>query len=248
MAPPTPFVGLILTTCNDLELTKVCLPSLKASMPVQYRWGVIVIDSGSTDGTLEYLEDNNWPCYGPHSRPDTFPYKTEHLCEALNAGINLWLGKGGDGQFYKAGAVPYIGWIHADMEFPQEGWLNKLVEFCLEYLDTGKVSPNDVGMGGGDRPGNSCPWIVPTTVLMKLHETDGYFFDENFKYTQNYDDWDFNRRIINLGYDVMITERSKVIHEGMGTRKTHTDKKYAEAGKHNMRYYISKWGDGKNPV
>lgn len=248
------FVGLILTTCNDVELTKILLPSLQRSMGVGYPFMLIAIDSGSTDGTLEYLQSVRVPVFGPHLSKDKFLYQTEHLCQALNAGIGMFLGHNPDaGKFEKQDAQGYIGWIHADMEFPEEGWLEKLVKICEDDPTIGKLGPDDwdapkLSEAERLRSGNTCPWIMPVHALLKLWEKDGMFFDENYWFTQNYDDWDLNRRLINYGYKVLIVNDVRMKHEGMGTRKTHQDPKYQQAALHNRRHYVSKWGDSECPV
>ncbi len=268
-------VGLILTTCNDLELTKIMFPSLQRSMGTGYPFMLIAIDSGSTDGTLQYLWDRRVPVFGPHLPKNKFPYQTEHLCQALNAGLKMYLGHNpnmdafeetdspgtkmylghdsGMSVFEKKDAQGYIGWVHADMKFPEEGWLEKLVQICDDDPTIGKLGPDDwnapkLPEAERLRPGNQCPWIMPVHALLKLWEKDGMLFDENYWFTQNFDDWDLNRRLINYGYKVLIVNDVRMKHEGMGTRKNHQDPKYQEAARHNQLYYMRKWGDRKCPV
>jgi len=240
-------VGLIMTTCNDLELAHRAYESLCASMFLEYAWAFLVVDSGSTDGTVEYFQEKMVKVFGPHI-PEYYP--TKHMCQALNAGIKMYLGYDPDTkEFTQRDYVNYIGWIHPDMTFPQTQWLPELVKVCKENPEYGKLSPDEWQFNlAEDRPGNGCPWIMPVSVLLELWEKDGTFLDENFKYTQNYDDWDLNRRVINMGYKVMITPRAKIKHEGMGTRKEHQDPKYRRAAYHNAAYYTKKWGDCTCPV
>lgn len=239
---------LMLTTCNDLRIAEASYESLKHSHELRYRWGFLVIDSGSTDGTVEFFQKRHEKVYGPHT-PDFYP--TEHLCQALNAGIKTILGYDPDeNEFKHLDYCGYIGWVHADMEFPQLGWLEKLVEICEKNSDYGKLSPDDIGLppAAEDRPGNSCPWIMPVSALMALWEKTGTFFDEEYLFTQSYDDWDLNRSLIGLNYKVMITPHVRIKHEGMGTRKDHKDQKYQEAYFKNKQHYKQKWGDLKCPV
>lgn len=52
-------VSIIILTWNGLEYTKKCLESLKKSA-MRFGCNVYVVDNGSTDGTLEYLNTLEW--------------------------------------------------------------------------------------------------------------------------------------------------------------------------------------------
>jgi GT2 family glycosyltransferase/tetratricopeptide (TPR) repeat protein len=52
-AAGVPVASVVVLCCNHVEVTRVCLESLRASTAVPYE--LIVVDNGSSDGTMEYL-------------------------------------------------------------------------------------------------------------------------------------------------------------------------------------------------
>lgn len=52
-------VSIIILTWNGIDYTKKCLESLKKSVEL-FKCDVYVVDNGSTDGSIEYLEDMDW--------------------------------------------------------------------------------------------------------------------------------------------------------------------------------------------
>ena len=50
--------NITVVTYNRLDLTKKCLESLQNN--TMYPYKLTIIDNGSTDGTLEWLEDNQY--------------------------------------------------------------------------------------------------------------------------------------------------------------------------------------------
>jgi glycosyltransferase involved in cell wall biosynthesis/GT2 family glycosyltransferase len=59
VAPPTVAVSIVVLTWNGLAWTKQCLESLRGNTDVAMV-EVIVVDNGSTDGTVEYLRSLPW--------------------------------------------------------------------------------------------------------------------------------------------------------------------------------------------
>ena len=51
-------VSIIILTWNGLSYTRQCLTSLKDTLTPEVT--VYVVDNGSTDGTLEYLDTIDW--------------------------------------------------------------------------------------------------------------------------------------------------------------------------------------------
>lgn len=162
------------------------------------------------------------------------------LSVALNQGLDFFL---------RQEDIRYIGWIHNDMTFYSR-WLKRLVALLETHPGVGKLAPDSMHLYGpndpdqaerimaahqGDmRTGNACPWIMPKEVARKT----GYF-DERFVSCGGYEDWDYNNRLLEFGYDVMITKASLVWHPTMGTRK-HRD--LSRAAEKNAEWYYRKWG------
>lgn len=225
--------GIILITHNFLDLTKPCLESLRRATVYPYK--LLVIENNSVDGTLEYL--NSLGVKVIASKEDL------SIAKAINLGLKSFLADPDIG---------YIAWIHNDMLF-YRGWLTNLIEVLKRSPDIGKVSPynfrgapeqyNDDTAArfmrenaGKLQPGHGGPWVMPREVI-----TEVGLFDEAYLDCGGYEDWDYNNRVLEHGYRVMITWSSVVWHPGMGTRK-HLDTR--EAAVKNARLYAAKWGPG----
>lgn len=223
-------VGLILTTYNQLDDTKATLQSLEATTNTPYK--LVIVDNGSTDGSIPYLKQQG---YEVIENVDSVS-----LTVALNQGLHYFLA-------YPE--VEYIGWIHNDMTF-YRSWLQRLLDFLEQNPLVGKVAPTSLHQFGPDDPdiaeqfmhqnqdvfypGNACPWVMPRHVIEKVG-----FFDERFIKCGGYEDWDFNNRVLEEGFSVMITRSSVVWHPAMGTRKHHDE---SESGRKNAELYSQKWG------
>jgi len=55
-APSAPRVAIVIPTCNKLDLTRRCLQAVFAHTPAPAH-EIIMVDNGSTDGTVEFLRD-----------------------------------------------------------------------------------------------------------------------------------------------------------------------------------------------
>lgn len=222
-------VGLMLTTYNQLEDTITTLSSLEQTTEIPYK--LVIVDNASTDGTISYLREK-----GYHIIENKQPVC---LTVALNQGVRYLLSDTG---------IQYIGWIHNDMTFYSK-WLSRLVNYLTRNPRIGKLAPvslhlfgpNEANFAedfmlqnqGGFYPGNTCPWIMPREVIEKVG-----LFDERFIQCGGYEDWDYNNRILQAGYEVIITQGSVVWHPAMGTRKNHDE---TDSAQFNSELYYQKW-------
>ncbi len=227
-------VGLFLTTYNQLTDTQKTLESLEKN--TNYPFELVISDNASTDGTIGFLKAKGYPIIENEHPVD--------LAAALNQGMRYLLDKTN---------IHYIGWIHNDMTF-YPNWLSRLVDQIHRRKDIGKLAPDSLNRYGPDdpdfaekfmaehsdncRPGNACPWLIRRAVIEKVG-----WFDERFVKCGGYEDWDYNNRILEAGYQVMITKGSVVWHPTMGTRQNHDE---TEPGRMNAELYSQKWG-GSNP-
>jgi GT2 family glycosyltransferase len=225
--------GIILTTFNFPEKSRRCLESFHET--AGYPYHLVIVDNNSGTDQLDDL----------HARSNyliTNPADVS-LSRALNQGLTYLL---------EQREIGYIGWIHNDMLFFRH-WLERLVQTLDSHPEIGKLAPyNFTGeparvteviaeefmQKNRDiiRPANACPWLCPRGAV----EETG-FFDEGYLRCGGYEDWDYNNRMLERGYSVMITRASVVWHETMGTRK-HIEQKEAEVA--NSGRYFSKWGPG----
>ena len=257
-----PSVGYLLTTCNDVDNAKEMWPSFKESIPAGSIWAFVAIDGLSTDGSVEWWQQQgiaitHSELMPPESLKDflggRLPSDLRHLSIALNVGIKQ----------LKERNCQYVAWLHTDMKFPQEGWAEKLVEKFATVEAVGKASPiwsmhEDVFKNDpeGNHNGNTCPWIIPVGVFdavaekrLELHgseckscsraETCPRWFCEKFVKIGGREDWDMNKVIMELGLRCVIFHDAVVEHEGEGTRgKRDTS---AEQ-RHNAGLYYQRWG------
>lgn len=226
-----PSVGLILTTFNDMPEAGEAYNSLILTH-AEYPFDLVVVDAGSSDDTVDFF------CA---SQAERVIQQECHLSEALNLGIDHFIGRG----------VNYIGWVHPDMEFPQTDWLRIMVTILAGDRSIGKLGADSLGRCGEDlRSGNTCPWVCPTKTLGALRDRDGFCFDEQFVFCGGYEDWDLNRRIIQAGQSVLITSQAQIQHESMVSRNKPREgvSDYHNAGRINAEKYTEKWGDCDPPV
>lgn len=239
-------VGFLVVSYNDLELSKKMYPSLVNSIPSNTPWGLQVVDGGSTDGSEKFWA-GKCPIIGPSSfeemrafYPNRKPEDYRSLAVCLNDGIASYL---------RNPSITHICHIHPDMEFPEVGWSEKMVQHMQKNQDIGKLSVRIAGAddGAGDSSGNQCPWIISRSVCEKLIEKDGFVFDENYIGIGGYEDWDLARRLVGMNYRVWITNDTRVKHVGAGTRFAPGRNTNPEMH-HNAMVYQKKWGTNKPVV
>jgi len=242
-------VGLIFTTFNDKELLEKYLDSLWTT---EYPFDLVVVDCNSTDGSKNFFRSWNLDTVlkmGPMQSCTVLEHDEYiSLPQALNQGISECLLPPPAPVFkLNSGRKPidYIGWWHSDMKVTDPKWLGNLVEYLKTHPDVGRVASSNLRDGvKEERAGNELPCLWTRKLLEDLKATDGYYFDECY-FELTYEDWDFLRRSINLGYKCMITPTSVVWHDGMGTR---SKRDHGDAHRRNAAYYFKKWGTYDPPV
>lgn len=249
-------ITFILTTFNDVDLSSECWKTLKNFIGPYFR--LVVVDGGSKDESVAFW-GNQQMMFGQGGDISVITISNygrdlSHLSHALNEGIQFAI---------EAHEADYVVWVHADMKFDKADWLDNLLKRIEVDKQIGKLHPfnyNDERADQGEeRPGNSCPWIIPTHKLLQVNqwridsgaphrtqpEDKFEFFNEGYTGIGGYEDWDLNNVFLELGYKVLITPASKVFHIGMGTRAKH-DTTFNQ--RYNAGYYASIWGDAKPRV
>ena len=112
-------VSMVILTWNGLELTKRCLESLALTDGIQ-DVTLIVVDNGSTDGTLEYLRERAGMVL-------------------IENGQNLGYGKAVNIGIQAAPPEDDVILINNDVEFVSPDWLAKLLEQAATYPDQGII-------------------------------------------------------------------------------------------------------------
>jgi GT2 family glycosyltransferase len=114
-----PSVSIVIVNFNGRELLRQCLLTLLDTDYSNYE--VVVVDNGSTDGTLAEMDAS----FGPDSRI-TFVRNSENVGHAEGCNIGARMTAGG-----------YIVFLDSDIEFGSKDWLRELV----------KVMENDASVG-----------------------------------------------------------------------------------------------------
>lgn len=224
-------VTIVIPLFNQLSYTKSCLDSLRAT--VGDKPAVLVIDNGSTDGTMEFLRG----------------------CEGISLiGNEANLGCAGAwNQGVRETHSEWVVFLNNDV-IVSSGWLTGLIATAeMEGLDI--VSPAiREGEHNYDIESYACDYVGRMKNVVRRGVADGIcfmvhrrvfesvgLFDENFRIGQ-FEDTDFFRRARIAGFQLGTTGRTFIHHFGSITQKSlgqgKTEKSYM-AG--NRAYYRKKW-------
>lgn len=208
-------VGLVLLTWNDAENLETCLKTLATT---RQPFKLMVVDNGSTDNSMDLCLGAGNGNEGLHT---TAPELS--LAQALNVGFQ---------HFMDDPDVDYIGWIHPDMVFERDTWLECLRNALDTHADIVKVGAWELGTVPIQEPvpGNSQCYLVRKSALEQVG-----LFDERFEACGGYEDWEHNARLLEVGR-VVIWPDAIVRHNAMGTRQNHDN---VEAAKRNAELYHS---------
>ena len=115
-----PKVTIIILTWNGLDFTRACLDSLRAHTALNHHVQVIVVDNGSTDGTVLYLKGLAWV----------------HLIEN---GKNLGFVRGNNVGIRHAPPDHDVLLLNNDIVITQAGWLDEIQRVAYSAQDIGIV-------------------------------------------------------------------------------------------------------------
>jgi len=226
-----PKVTIIIVTWNGLDYTRGCLETLRAvTNNTSYR--VIVVDNGSTDGTLHYLESLPW-------------------VTCIANGENLGFARGNNIGIAAAEPASDVVLLNNDTEICQANWLDRLqatsyaspavgLAGCrlrrphgmLQHAGT-YMPPTYSGQqfGAGEQDVNQyntdriVEGVVFACVYIKRETLDRVgLLDES--YVSYFEDSDYCLRAHALGYDTACCGSVTVLHhENVSTRINNVDHK-----------------------
>lgn len=244
LAVSKPLTSIIMLTCNQLAYTVQALNSLKKN--TTYPYELIIVDNGSTDGTVEYVENLNWP--------NLRLIKNEvnrGFAEGNNQGLAVSQGK-------------YIVLVNNDVIFTPD-WLKRLITAAEKSPQIGLVGPvtnyasgrqkievnytsiekvdgfadelwelKEGNMLEVDRLIGFC-LLIKSEVVKKIGGLDTTFGLGNFE------DDDYCLRAKIAGYRLIIAEDIFLHHFGHATFKGEK-LDYAKIMGENGEKFVQKWG------
>ena len=195
--PARQLTSILMLTNNQLDYTKLCLASIRSRTDEPYE--VIIVDNGSTDGTVEYLRNMEGVRLITNAENRGFP-------AAVNQGIRI----AGGG---------YIVLLNNDC-IVTTGWLSRLIEAANSSTEVGLAGPYSNCVSGeqqivvdyqqlSDIDGFAWEWgkahadqrvetnrLVAFCLLIKRSVIDRVgLLDERFG-LGNFEDDDFRRRAL----------------------------------------------------
>lgn len=222
-------VTVVILTWNGLEYTRRCLESLRSKTD-HPAFSVVVVDNASTDGTIEYLEGQNW-------------------ISVVRNPENLGFARGSNIGIRSAPAGHDIVLLNNDTEIGQPDWLTQMQITAHASSDTGIVGcrlvrPNGMlqhagaympldtfwgqQIGGGERDVNQfnddrdVESVVFACVYLKRAVLDqaGLLDEEYFCY---FEDTDYCARAAAFGFRTRCCGSVTVLHhENVSTKVNNT--------------------------
>ncbi|MEW6338845.1 MAG: glycosyltransferase [Acidobacteriota bacterium] len=243
-----PLVSVVVVTYNNLPLTRMCLDSLFAHTEYP-RWEAIVVDNGSTDGTVEALR------------------------EATAARSELRLIENADNRGFAAANNQAVAEARGDIlcllnndTVVPPGWLSPLVRALRRDPGLGLVGPvtNKIGNQAQIAVGYADVETMPAWAagFMAEHRDEAFDIpmlalfcaalrrdvwervgglDERFGIGMFEDD-DFCRRIRQSGYGLRCVRGSFVHHWQRASFRLLGEQAYQELFERNRAAFLEKWG------
>lgn len=214
-------VTVVIPNFNGKAYLEVCLASLEGQVGASFE--TIVVDNGSTDGSIQWIEEN-YPAVRLIRYPENFGF-----CKAVNEGIQV-------------SRTPYVLLLNNDIQTDRH-FVRQLTEAIerhprafscgakmLQYKDRSLVDDagnyyNAMGWAfarGKDRPSKDyrreekifAACAGAAIYRRELFEKIGYFDEEHFAYLE---DTDIGYRARLHGYENWFAPKAIVYHVGSGT-------------------------------
>ena len=216
-------IGYFIWCWNDQEWLPECLGSFRRTTDDVFLVG---ISNGASDNSVRYLEqfcDLTITMMGRYS-----------IAQCVNLGYQ---------KLYDAGAA-YMGFIHPDMRFVQDGWVEPLKDALDTYPQIAKISPQNT------REDIPEQWLLKKLIypgaeagqlMQRRIWSDIGPYDEQYIGCGGYEDWDMQQRIVEKGLACCMHSESKVWHAHAGTRMKVNEGERNEQWALNQQVYHNRW-------
>ena len=229
VAVANPDLSLVVLAWDNLELTRRCVDSLRATTDVPYE--LIIVDNGSA--------------------PDAVDYAREAADVAVVNRANLGFATGMNRGLEKASGS-HVAFINNDTEFPP-AWATKVLESFRRFPSAGVVVPAVTAAGNPvtvrDQPGDSAKpltpfgefpsgvvYVLPATTIRSVGG-----WNDSYQ-PASAEDLDLAFTIWAHDLEIVLDERVLVNHESQATitRLPELDTMYAR----NLNQFLDRWESG----
>lgn len=236
--------SIIILTYNHLNMTVNCLNSIKRNTPEEHE--VIVVDNGSTDGTVEYLKQQE-----PEIK---LIINGSNLGFAKGCNQGLAVSEGDAILFLNNDTVVPPGWLapllqqlYADDETGMTGPVSNFISGHQQIPVTyGRIEDMDAFAGENGRLNRGKTLevrrLIGFCLLVKRSVLDEIGpFDERYG-LGNYEDDDLCLRAIRAGYRLLVVLDSFIHHIGHASMGQLPDTSLQNLLKENAEKARLKWG------
>jgi GT2 family glycosyltransferase/tetratricopeptide (TPR) repeat protein len=246
LSPAPGLTSIIILTFNQLDHTKPCLRSIEEHTPELHE--LIIVDNGSTDGTLDYLRK-----YADERNNVRVISNKENLGFAAGNNQGMAIAKG-----------EYLLLLNNDT-IVTEGWLARMLSVLEKYPDVGIVGPVSNNVSGPQQVKEATygslakmHWFAREWSTAHSGETMTLFrvvgfclltrrtvvekiggLDEQFG-SGNFEDDDFCLRAAAAGYQARIANDAFIHHAGSQTFKG-AGIDYQQSLERNWGIFKTKW-------
>jgi len=219
-------MSIVMGTYNRLDMLENTVKRLFDSAGDR-KIEIIINDAGSTDGTIEWLEENSKSC----SIVPIFSGKKTGITRAYNDGFKIARGK-------------YVSWFSDDV-MPVGNAIKNMCEL-MDGLD-----PEDMG-AYPIRDSKNAPFRVPfllgfpaPTVACMFTSTLKKYNYWNTDYPYYGQDNEVNARVLRMGGKIVVCDIAHVDHLNRQDDLKHKNVKSYSAMGHGQKFHIIHWRYGK---
>lgn len=240
--------SFVILSYNLLEYTKLCIESIRLTVPHSAR-EIVVVDNASEDGSVEWLREQDDIILVENTENVGFPKGCNQGACAANKNNDIFLLNNDTVMVDNA-----LFWLRMGLyENEQVGTTGSVSNYCgnmqqvAEYVkDVGQLQIygkfNNVPM---EYPYEEKLFLIGFALLIKRDVFDKVgFLDERFT-PGNYEDNDYGLRVLKAGYKNVLCKNSFIIHFGSKSFKKEM-KKFIDISAINANKFKEKWDINPN--